>query len=92
MTLGTACAAARSDSGCLEIKPARMAAAELIRVEKQGVTRYHRLTAPAVAQMVESIVQIASGLKAGRSPVVTGPRDVTLRVARSLAWRLPTPR
>jgi DNA-binding transcriptional ArsR family regulator len=62
---------------------ARMAAADLVQVEKQGRHRYHRLATPAVAQMVESIMQGASGLEARRPPVVTGPRDATLRAART---------
>jgi DNA-binding transcriptional ArsR family regulator len=62
---------------------ARMAAAGLLRVEKQGRHRYHRLASPAVAQMVESIMQVASGLEAMRPPPVTGPRDAALRAART---------
>jgi DNA-binding transcriptional ArsR family regulator len=71
---------------------ARMAAAGLVRVEKQGRHRYHRLSSPAVAQMMESIMQVASGLEAMRPAPVTGPRDAALRVARTcydhLAGRL----
>jgi DNA-binding transcriptional ArsR family regulator len=62
---------------------ARMAAADLVRVERQGRHRYHRLATPAVAQMLESIMQVASGLEATRRRVVTGPRDVALRAART---------
>jgi DNA-binding transcriptional ArsR family regulator len=62
---------------------ARMAAADLVHVEKQGRHRYHRLATPAVAQMVESIMQVASGLEARRPPVMTGPRDAALRAART---------
>src|SRR3979411_1003583 len=51
---------------------ARMAAAGLLRVEKQGRHRYHRLASPAVARMVESIMQVASGLDAMRPAPVTG--------------------
>src|SRR6185436_4352457 len=43
---------------------ARMVDAELVHVEKQGRHRYHRLATPAVARMVESIMQVASGLEA----------------------------
>lgn len=71
---------------------ARMAAAGLVRVEKQGRHRYHRLASPAVAQMMESIMQVASGLEAMRPAPVTGPRDAALRAARTcydhLAGRL----
>jgi len=72
---------------------ARMTAAGLVQVEKQGRHRYHRLASPAVAQMMESIMQVASGLEATRRPTpVTGPQDAALRAARTcydhLAGRL----
>ena len=71
---------------------AQMAAGGLVRIEKQGRHRYHRLASPAVAQMMESIMQVASGLEAMRPPRVTGPRDGALRAARTcydhLAGRL----
>jgi DNA-binding transcriptional ArsR family regulator len=71
---------------------ARMAVAGLLRVEKQGRHRYHRLASSAVAQMLESIMQVASGLGATRPPVIVGPRDAALRTARTcydhLAGRL----
>jgi DNA-binding transcriptional ArsR family regulator len=60
----------------------RMVDAELVHVEKQGRHRYHRLATPAVAQMLESIMQVASGL-AKRHPRPTGPRDAALRAART---------
>lgn len=62
---------------------AKMAAAELVHVEKQGRHRYHRLATSAVAQMVESIMQVASGLEAMRPAPATGPRDAALRAART---------
>jgi DNA-binding transcriptional ArsR family regulator len=71
---------------------ARMATAGLVKVEKQGRHRYHRLASPAVARMMESIMQVASGLDATRPAPVTGPRDAALRAARTcydhLAGRL----
>jgi DNA-binding transcriptional ArsR family regulator len=71
---------------------ARLAVAGLLAVEKQGRHRYHRLTSPAVAQMVEGIMQVASGLAADRPRLVVGPRDPALRAARTcydhLAGRL----
>ncbi len=74
---------------------ARMTAAGLLRVEKQGRHRYHRLASPAVAQMMESIMQVASdaGVDCGRrAPLSVGPRDAALRAARTcydhLAGRL----
>lgn len=70
----------------------RMAAAGLLSVEKQGRHRYHRLASPAVAQMMESIMQVASGLEPVGRPLSVGPRDAALRAARTcydhLAGRL----
>jgi len=60
----------------------KLAAGGLIAVEKQGRHRYHRLASPAVARMLESIMQVAAGA-APRKPVVTGPRDQALRAART---------
>ena len=62
---------------------AKLASAGLLQVEKQGRHRYHRLASPAVAQMMESIMQVASGLEALRPAPVTGPRDKALRSART---------
>lgn len=71
---------------------ARLATAGLVAVEKQGRHRYHRLASRAVAQMMESIMQVASGLETMRPAPVTGPRDAALRAARTcydhLAGRL----
>src|SRR5919197_3014692 len=49
---------------------ARMATAGLLNVEKQGRHRYHRLASPAVAQMIENIMQGGSGPGATRPPLV----------------------
>lgn len=62
---------------------ARMTAAGLLQVEKQGRHRYHRLATSAIAQMIESIMQVASGLEAIRPAPTTGPRDAALRTART---------
>jgi DNA-binding transcriptional ArsR family regulator len=71
---------------------ARMATAGLLSVEKQGRHRYHRLASLAVAQMMESIMQVASGPGSTRPPRVIGPKDAKLRMARTcydhLAGRL----
>lgn len=61
----------------------RMTTAGLLAVEKQGRHRYHRLAAPVIAQMIESIMQVASTLQPPRKLVVTGPRDTALRSART---------
>jgi DNA-binding transcriptional ArsR family regulator len=70
----------------------RMTTAGLICVERQGRHRYHRLASPAVAQMMESIMQVASVLEPPRRSLSTGPRDAALRAARTcydhLAGRL----
>jgi DNA-binding transcriptional ArsR family regulator len=62
---------------------ARLAVAGLLVVEKQGRHRYHRLASPAVAQMMESIMQVAAGLDSNRMRLVVGPRDAALRAART---------
>ena len=71
---------------------ARMTAAGLLRVEKQGRHHYHRLATPAVAQMMESIMRVASDLGATRPKLFVGPRDAAMRAARTcydhLAGRL----
>jgi DNA-binding transcriptional ArsR family regulator len=71
---------------------ARLAVAGLLVVEKQGRHRYHRLASPAVAQMMESIMQVAAGLDTNRPRLVVGPRNAALRAARTcydhLAGRL----
>lgn len=71
---------------------ARMVTAGLLSVEKQGRHRYHRLASPAVAQMMESIMRVASDLAPMQRRVVVGPRDAALRQARTcydhLAGRL----
>lgn len=59
----------------------KLTAGGLIAVEKQGRHRYHRLASPAVARMLESIMQVAADARP--RPVVTGPRDKALRTART---------
>lgn len=61
---------------------ARLIVAGLITVEKQGRHRYHRLASSAVAQMIESIMQIAGGV-AIRPAARIGPRDAAMRTART---------
>jgi hypothetical protein len=55
----------------------------LISVAKQGRHRYHRLASPAVARMMESIMQVAAESVHLRRPIVVGPRDALLRNART---------
>lgn len=61
----------------------KLAAGGLIAIEKQGRHRYHRLASPAVARMLESIMQVASDAAPRLKSVVTGPRDKALRAART---------
>ena len=61
----------------------RMTAAGLLSVEKQGRHRYHRLAAPSVARMLESIMQVAADLAPDRTRLTVGPRDAALRQART---------
>jgi len=71
---------------------ARLAAAGLVSVERQGRHRYHRLASPAVAQMIESIMQVAADAERPCRTLTVGPRDAALRAARTcydhLAGRL----
>ncbi len=55
--------------------------AGLLRMERQGRHRYHRLATPEVARLLESIMQLAAGAAPRR--VVTGPRDAAMRLART---------
>jgi DNA-binding transcriptional ArsR family regulator len=72
---------------------ARLVEAELLAVEKQGRHRYHRIASPAVARMIESMMQaVASRTDVARRRAVTGPKNAALRAARTcydhLAGRL----
>lgn len=70
--------------------------AGLLQLAHQGRHRYHRLASPAVARLLEGVMQLAaqrpSAAPARR--IATGPRDAALRFARScydhLAGRLST--
>jgi len=61
----------------------RLAAAGLVRVERQGRHCYHRLASPAIARMMENVMPAASDLEATRPPLVTGPKDAAMRAART---------
>ncbi len=61
----------------------RMTTAGLLSVEQQGRHRYHRLATPSVAQMLESIMQVAAELAPPRPRLTVGPRDAALRRART---------
>jgi DNA-binding transcriptional ArsR family regulator len=62
---------------------ARMTAVGLLVAEKQGRHRYHRLASSAVAQMMESIMQVAAELEPARRRLTVGPRNAALRAART---------
>jgi DNA-binding transcriptional ArsR family regulator len=71
---------------------ARLAAAGLLAVERQGRHRYHRLASPAVARALEGLMALAAATPAPPRQLRTGPRDAALREARTcydhLAGRL----
>src|SRR5262249_41476235 len=71
---------------------ARLVGAELVRVQKQGRNRYHRLAGPGVAQLIEGLMQHATGNGVRTRPLRTGPREEAMRRARTcydhLAGRL----
>lgn len=62
---------------------ARLTVAGLVSVEKQGRHRYHRLATPAVARMLESIMQVAADAEPRRTKAFTGPRDAAMRAGRT---------
>ena len=63
---------------------ARLTAAGLLAMERQGRHRYHRLGSADVAQMLETIMSVAATPSASRPrKVVTGPRQAALRQART---------
>jgi DNA-binding transcriptional ArsR family regulator len=70
---------------------ARLTAAGLLVARSQGRHRYHCLASPAVARMMESIMQVAADAEPSR-PIAVGPREAALRAARTcydhLAGRL----
>src|SRR5262249_19331323 len=61
---------------------ARLTAVDLIRVMKQGRHRYYLLASPAVARMMEAIMEVAADRQQPRRRLVVGPRDAALRAAR----------
>ena len=64
---------------------ARLTAAGLLSRHCQGRHHYHRLASPAVAHMLETIMEASAASDAQRPPrpVVTGPRDRAMRAART---------
>ena len=64
---------------------ARLTAAGLLSRHCQGRHHYHRLASPAVAHMLESIMEATTvgNTAMPRRAVVTGPRDQAMRRART---------
>src|SRR5436305_5219043 len=61
----------------------RMIGVGILNVEKQGRHRYYRLATPSVAQMLESIMQVASELAPRSKKLTVGPKEAALRRART---------
>ncbi len=63
---------------------ARLTEAGLLAMARQGRHRYHRLASPAVAQMLETMMSVAAHAPQTRArPVITGPKQMALRQART---------
>lgn len=92
LTAGELAAAAGVTPQTASSHIARLADAGLLVVERQGRHRYHRLASPSTAQMLEGIMAVASTARPTARPMRTGPRDESLRFARTcydhLAGRL----
>ncbi len=72
---------------------AKLLAARLIAMKRQGRHRYHRLASADVAHLLESLMRVADGPTGpAAAPIRVGPRDAALRNARTcydhLAGRL----
>src|SRR4051812_30930522 len=53
----------------------RMIGVDLLNVENQGRHRYYRLATPSVAQMLESIMQVASELAPSSKKLAVRPKE-----------------
>lgn len=60
---------------------AQLVASNLLHVEPRGRHRYHRLASGEVAKVLEGLMQIAGPAPVQR-PIVPGPRDPAMRMAR----------
>jgi DNA-binding transcriptional ArsR family regulator len=67
----------------------RMIGVGLLNIEKQGRHRYYRLAAPSVAQMLESIMQVAAEVAPSSKKIAVGPKEAALRRARTCYDHLP---
>jgi DNA-binding transcriptional ArsR family regulator len=59
----------------------KLAAAELIALEKQGRHRYYRLASAEIAHAIEGLMSVASSGPTRHHPI--GPRDEAMRMART---------
>jgi DNA-binding transcriptional ArsR family regulator len=57
--------------------------AGLLSVAQQGRHRYHRLASAEVARVLEGIMQLAARTSPPPRRIATGPRDATMRLART---------
>ena len=62
---------------------ARLVSAQLLKVERRGRQRFHRLAAPEIARMLEGIMQIASAREGQQRDSVINSHDTVLRGART---------
>lgn len=61
---------------------AQLTEAEILKVEKQGRHRYHRLASPDIAHMIEGMMDVALLTDKTVHKISTGPRDAAMRAAR----------
>ena len=61
----------------------KLTEAGLMKVVKQGRHRYHRLASSEVAEMMESIMRVATHATPPTRKLRTGPRDAALRAGRT---------
>lgn len=61
----------------------KLIAGGLVNAERRGRFRHHSLANPAVARMLESIMQVAALLEPDHSRFATDPKDAAMRRART---------
>jgi len=83
LTAGELARAARVQAPAASRHLALLVEGGLLQLERQGRHRYHRLASPAVARVLEGIMQLAVRQAAPRRTVVTGPKEAAMRRARS---------
>lgn len=80
LTAGELARAARITPQTASEHLAKLAAAEMLAVSKQGRHRYHTLASPQIAAMLEGILAVAAPEPRG---VLVGPTDLAMRRART---------